>query len=148
MNDVIVSRVASLRSAPFTELKQMWRDLFQQDPPPYNRRYIESRLAYRIQELAYGGLKRETVRKLEQLGEQLDGGQGEIRRRRADNRPIVGTRLIRYWQGVPYEVVVGIDHFEYDGRRYRSLSSIARAITGTNRNGWTFFGFPSGRGMA
>ena len=148
MIEPVVARVASLRTAPFVELKQLWRDLFQQEPPPYNRRYLESRLAYRLQELAYGGLKRETVRKLEQLGDQLDGGQGEIRRRRADNRPTAGTRLIRHWQGVPHEVVVGIDYFEYDGRRYGSLSSIARAITGTNRTGWTFFGFPSGRGMA
>jgi len=147
MNDLIVARVASLRSAPFSELKQLWRDLFEQEPPPYNRRHVESRLAYRIQELAYGGLKRETVRKLEMLGEQLDGGQSEIRRRRADDRPIAGTRLIRYWQGVPHEVTVGVDYFEYDGRRYNSLSGIARAITGTNRNGWTFFGFASSRGM-
>lgn len=148
MIEPVIARVASLRTAPFVELKQLWRDLFQQEPPPYNRRYLESRLAYRLQELAYGGLKRETVRKLEQLGEQLDGGQAEIRRRRADDRPTAGTRLIRHWQGIPHEVVVGVDYFEYDGRRYRSLSSIARAITGTNRNGWTFFGFPSGRGMA
>ncbi len=74
MIEPVVARVASLRTAPFVELKQLWRDLFQQEPPPYNRRYLESRLAYRLQELAYGGLKRETVRKLEQLGDQLDGG--------------------------------------------------------------------------
>jgi hypothetical protein len=147
MSDLIIARVASLRTAPFKELQQMWRELFQQEPPLYNRRHIESRLAYRIQELAYGGLKRETVRKLELLGEQLDGGQSEIRRRRADDRPMAGTRLIRYWQGTPHEVTVGIDYFEYDGRRYSSLSGIARTITGTNRNGWTFFGFASSRGM-
>ena len=69
-----------------------------------------------------------------------------MRRRRVDNRPVAGTRLIRDWQGAPHEVVVGIDHFEYQGRRYRSLSSIAKVITGTNRNGWTFFGFASARG--
>lgn len=146
MNEPVVARVAALKTASAVELKQMWRELFLQDPPPFNRRFLETRLAYRIQELAYGGLKRETVKRLEKLGEQLDGGKDEVRRRRVDNRPIAGTRLIRDWQGVPCEVIVGVDHFEYQGRRYKSLSSIARAITGTNRNGWTFFGFASARG--
>jgi len=146
VNEPVVARVAALKTASAVELKQMWRELFLQDPPPFNRRFLETRLAYRIQELAYGGLKRETVKRLEKLGEQLDGGKDEVRRRRVDNRPIAGTRLIRDWQGVPCEVIVGVDHFEYQGRRYKSLSSIARAITGTNRNGWTFFGFASARG--
>ena len=57
------------------DLKQQWRDLFDTEPPPYNRRFLESRLAYRIQELAYGGLKPETIERLEALAEQLDGGK-------------------------------------------------------------------------
>jgi hypothetical protein len=101
----------------------------------------------RIQELAYGGLKRESAKRLELLGEKLDGGKQEVRRRRLDNRPVVGTRLIREWQGHPCEVLVGIDYFDYQGRRYKSLSSIARAITGTNRNGWAFFGLGSARSV-
>src|SRR5215218_5174491 len=72
------------------------------EPPPYNRRFLESRLAYRIQELAYGGLKKETIERLEALGEQLDGGNIVVRRTRVDNRPIAGTRLIREWQGVEH----------------------------------------------
>lgn len=146
MTEPVVARVAALKTAGTAELKEMWRELFQQEPPPFNRRFLETRLAYRIQELAYGGLKRETVKRLEKLGEQLDGGKAEVRRRRVDNRPVTGTRLIRDWQGVPQEVIVGLDYFEFQGRRYKSLSSIARTITGTNRNGWTFFGFPSARG--
>ena len=62
-----------------------------------------------------------------------------------NNRPIAGTRLIREWQGNPCEVLVGVDYFDYQGRRYKSLSSIAKAITGTNRNGWAFFGLVSAR---
>ena len=147
MTDSTVARVAALRTAGFNDLKQLWRELFQKDPPPFNRRYLETRLAYRIQELALGGLKRETVKRLEKLGEQLDGGKQAVRKRRTDGRPIVGTRLIREWQGVPCEVVVGLDHFEYGGKRYRSLSSIATHITGAQRNGWTFFGFSSSRGL-
>lgn len=144
MTESVVARVAALKTASAADLKQTWRDLFHQEPPPFNRRFLETRLAYRIQELAYGGLKRESAKRLELLGEQLDGGKLEVRRR-LNNRPIAGTRLIREWQGNPFEVLVCVDHFDYNGRRYKSLSSIARAITGTNRNGWAFFGLGSAR---
>jgi len=148
VTEPIVARVAALKTASTAELKQMWRDLFHQDAPPFNRRFLETRLAYRIQELAYGGLKRETAKRLELLGEQLDGGKKEVRRRRLDNRPIASTRVIREWQGAPFEDLVGAAHFDYQGRRYKSLSGIARAITGTNRNGWAFFGLGSARSSA
>ena len=88
MTETVVARVAALKTITTAELKQMWRDLFNQEPPPFNRRFLETRLAYRIQELAYGGLKRESARRLVQLGEQLDGGKQDVRRRRLDNRPI------------------------------------------------------------
>jgi hypothetical protein len=139
MTDTIVARIAALKTTPTPELKKQWRDLFDGDPPPYNRRFLESRLAYRIQELAYGGLKPSTIERLEALGEQLDGGNVEVRRRRVDDRPIAGTRLIREYQGVEHCVTVLVDGYEYQGRPYRSLSAIARAITGTRWNGWTFF---------
>ena len=73
--DHIPARLAALKNTSTPDLKQQWRDLFDREPPPFNRRYLETRLAYRIQELAYGGLKPETVRRLEALGEQLDGGE-------------------------------------------------------------------------
>ena len=80
------------------------------------------------------------------MGEKLDGGRTEIRKRRIDNRPVPGTRLIKDWQGQRIEVEVGVEDFLYNGQRYTSLSRIAREITGTSRNGWTFFGFASARG--
>ncbi len=147
MNDSVVARVAALKTADFADLKQMWREMFQTEPPPFNRRFLETRLAYRIQELALGGLRRETVKRLEKLGEQLDGGKADVRRRRVDGRPICGTRLIREWDGERHEVVVHVDDFEYAGQRYKSISRIAMVITGTNRNGWTFFGMSSGRSV-
>ncbi len=148
MNDSTVARVAALRTAPVHDLKRMWRDFFGQDAPPFNRRFLEARLAYRIQELALGGLKRETVKRLERLGDQLDGGKAAVRSRRVDGRPVAGTRLMREWNGNTHEVVVGIDYYEYQGRRYASLSSVAKVITGTNWNGWRFFGFMSARGLS
>ncbi len=142
----VLGRVASLKTTPTAELKQQWRELFAKEPPPFNRPYLQSRLAYRIQELAYGGLKAETRTRLEALGEQLDGGNVVLRRIRADSRPLAGTRLLREWKGVEHAVTVLADGFEWEGRPYQSLSAIARAITGTRWNGWTFFGLKSVRG--
>lgn len=143
--DPIPVRLATLKSAPTSDLKQEWRELFDTAPPPFNRRYLESRLAYRIQELAYGGLKPETIRRLERLGEELDGGDRKKSRVRADLMPIAGTRLIREWQGTEQTVTVTQDGFEWQGRPYRSISAIARAITGTRWNGWVFFGLKNHR---
>ena len=144
-HDPIPARLAALKSTPTKDLKDQWRELFDSEPPPFNRRYLESRLAYRIQELVYGGLKPETVRRLERLGEELDGGDRKKSRIRADFHPIAGTRLIREWQGVEHVVTVTVDGFEWQGRPYKSLSAIARAITGTRWNGWVFFGLKSRR---
>jgi hypothetical protein len=149
MSDQILARLAALKTTPTPKLKEQWRQLFEGEPPAFNRRYLESRLAYRIQELAYGGLKPETVRRLEKLGEELDGGRVDVRKRPANDRPISGTRLIRDYQGVEHCVTVRDNDFEYQGRPYKSLSAIARAITGTQWNGVVFFGLrSSGRKQA
>lgn len=144
-SDPIPARLLALKSASTADLKAQWRELFTSEPPAFNRRYLESRLAYRIQELAYGGLKPETVRRLEALGEELDGGDPVKRRIRTDMLPIIGTRLIREWQGTEYVVTVTATGFEWQGRPYKSLSAIARAIAGTRWNGWVFFGLKNGR---
>ncbi len=141
MTDSVLSRLAALKTMPSQELKQQWRDLFETEPPAYNRRFLESRLAYRIQELAYGGLKPETVERLESLADQLE--KGKTLRVRDDRRPISGTRLIRKWQGIEHCVTVRDTDFEYQGRPHKSLSAVARAITGTRWNGLVFFGLKS-----
>ena len=149
MNDPVLARLVALKTTPTPQLKEQWRQLFEGEPPAFNRRYLESRLAYRIQELAYGGLKPDTVRRLEKLGEELDGGRVDVRKRPANDRPISGTRLIRDYQGVEHCVTVRDNDFEYLGRPYKSLSAIARAITGTQWNGVVFFGLrSSGRKQA
>jgi hypothetical protein len=146
--DPIPARLAALKTTPTPDLKAQWRELFSTEPPPFNRKYLESRLAYRIQELAYGGLKPEIVRRLKALGEQLDGGNTTTRRIRADLKPIAGTRLIRDYQGVEQIVTVTQTGFDWQGRPYQSLSAIARAITGTRWNGWVFFGLKNHRRTA
>lgn len=145
MTDTVLARIAALKDTPIPQLKQQWRDLFETEPPPYNRRFLEHRLAYRIQELAYGGLKPETLKRLKLLGEELDGGDPIRRRQPANERPITGTRLIREYQGVEHCVTVRDTDFEYQGRPFKSLSAVARAITGTRWNGLLFFGLKNWR---
>ena len=144
----VLGRLAALKTTATPDLKQQWRELFAAEPPPYNRRFLESRLSYRIQELAYGGLKPETIQRLEALGEQLDGGNPVLRRIRGDDKPIAGTLLIREYGSVEHTVKVLHDGYEWQGRPYQSLSAIARAITGTRWNGWVFFGLKNRRGQA
>jgi Protein of unknown function (DUF2924) len=144
----VLRQIALLRDAPTADLKQHWRELFGKEPPPFSRPFLQNRLAYRIQEVAYGGLQPESVARLEAMGERLDGGNITLRRIRADDRPIAGTRLVREHHGIEHVVTVLNHGFEYDGRPYRSLSAIARAITGTRWNGWTFFGLNCRRGAA
>jgi hypothetical protein len=140
LSDTVLTRVAALKTLPIPQLKQQWRDLFETEPPPYNRRFLEHRLAYRIQELAYGGLKPETIKRLKAIAQDRGGGDPARRRRPAKDRPIAGTRLIREYQGVEHSVTVRNEDFEYQGRPYKSLSAIARTVTGTRWNGLVFFG--------
>lgn len=140
MTQTLLVRIAGLKTTPTADLKSQWRELFGKEPPPYSRTYLQSRLAYRIQELSLGGLKPQTIAHLEALGEALDGGKPEKRKVPAVGRLITGTQLIREYQGVPHTVIVRDTDFVYEGRPYKSLSAIARAITGTRWNGLMFFG--------
>src|SRR5258708_1855499 len=144
MTNSVLAQIGALKSTPVAGLKARWRELFGTEPPPYNRRFLESRLAYRVQELAFGGLKPETVERLAALAEGFDR-KATKRARSAQDRPIAGTRLIRDWQGIEHSVTVRDDGYEYQGRPYKSLSAIARLITGTRWNGWIFFGLKNQR---
>jgi hypothetical protein len=140
MKASVLSQLAALKGAPAPVLKAKWRELFETEPPAYNRRFLESRLAYRIQELAYGGLSRETLGRLRAMAKQYATRDAAERKARPVHRPIAGTKLIREYQGIEHCVTVRADDFEYLGRPYKSLSSIAREITGTKWNGLVFFG--------
>ncbi|MES2256469.1 MAG: DUF2924 domain-containing protein [Pseudomonadota bacterium] len=140
MSKAVLSQLAALQTMKTSELVAKWRELNDSDPPPYNKTFLISRLSYRVQELAYGGLKPETIKQLEALGKNLDGGSVTRRKVRADRRPVSGTQLQRDWKGQTHIVTVRTTDFEWEGRPYKHLTSIARAITGTNWNGWVFFG--------
>ena len=146
MKETVLAQLTALKGAPAAALKARWRELFDTEPPAYNRRFLESRLAYRIQELAYGGLGRETLERLTAMSKQYANLDPVERKAKPSLRPIAGTKLIREWQGVDHCVTVRLNDFEYLGRPYKSLSSVAREITGTKWNGWVFFGLKSTAG--
>jgi hypothetical protein len=138
MTTAILTQVAALPTMPTPNLKAMWRELTGTEPPPYNRTFLVKRLAYRLQELAFGGLSVQAERRLDDLVGELDGKKKP--KAKDMSAPVAGTKLIREWQGVLHEVTALAEGFEYQGRRYQSLSAVARAITGTRWNGPLFFG--------
>jgi len=144
MTESVFAQIAALKTAQIGDLKQKWLDLFEREPPPYNRRFLESRLAYRIQELAYGGLSAETIERLDVLADELEGKRPR-RRSAMDNRPIAGTQLIREWKGNSHCVTVRNSDYEYQGQPFKSLSAVAKHITGTQWNGHVFFGLKNTR---
>lgn len=146
MRNGVLAQIAELQELSHAELHERWRALYGAEPPTYNRALLIKRLAYRVQELAHGGLSefaRAELRRHMQA-ESLDAEAAEVarlkRRQRKNGMPVAGTRLIREWQGRRYEVTVVDGGFEYEGRRYRSLTAITKAITGTHWNGPAFFG--------
>jgi hypothetical protein len=137
MTDTVLVQIAALKTRSTSDLRNMWRELFDKEPPVLARRYLEDRLAFRVQELHYGGLSDRARRKLDALADRLEP---KAARRRDPGRPITGTRLVREWQGTEHQITVLDDGFDWEGRRYKSLSAVARAITGTRWNGPLFFG--------
>jgi Protein of unknown function (DUF2924) len=91
-----------------------------------------------------GSAKRPLPR-LDALADELTGKTSKRRGSLLQIRPIAGTRLIREWRSVEHCVTVRQEDFEYQGRPYKSLSAIARQITGTRWNGLVFFGLKSSR---
>lgn len=139
-HDPIPARIAALSQQPISDLKRQWRDLFEDTPPPFSRANLEHRLAYRIQELAYGGPDTGTRRILDALADEANGRASRKRSVLDPRNPIAGTKLLREWDGIEHSVTVLNSGFEWQGRPYKSLSAVAYAITGTRWNGYRFFG--------
>lgn len=140
--------IAALRTLPIDQLRKQWQRSFNVAVPKgLSRDLMVRALAWRMQEKVHGGLSQTARRKLHIFARQLRAGEDGA----FDPGPVLkpGTRLIREWQSRAIEVLVLGDGFEYDGRRYGSLSGIARQVTGTRWSGPRFFGLPkAGRGDA
>jgi hypothetical protein len=139
-HEPILTRLAALKAMSVNELKTEWQAMFDAPAPNNSRTFLESRLAYRIQELAYGGPDKQTRRLLDLLADEVEGTLTRKSQIADPRNPVVGTKLIREWDGIAHTVTVLKEGFEWGGQRYKSLSAVARAITGTRWNGYRFFG--------
>lgn len=134
----IEAEVAALEEMGLEDLRAVWRSRYGVPPKLRSPQLLRLNLAWRIQADAFGGLDAETKRRLRR------GGAGAA----AADRLQPGVRLIREWKGVPHEVVVEEGGFRYDGRVWKSLSEIARHISGARWNGPRFFGLRPDAGKA
>ena len=143
MQKTVLKQIDELNRMSMAELRKRWANLLGTDPGRLGRQYLIRRLAYRIQELAYGGLSQEARKQLEAVVDGRPTTAGKTCKR---GKTILstGTRLLREWHGERYEVVVEADGFRYEGKIYRSLSAAARAITGSHISGNLFFGLRRG----
>ena len=135
----ISGQIAHLRRLSRQQLLDLWQELHKMAISPGLRREVMIPfLAYRIQEIAYGGLKTATRAELRRLARALERSPSN----ELLNQPRIksGTRLSRHWHGEMHEVFVTESGFEYEGVAYRSLSEIARKVTGTRWSGPAFFG--------
>ncbi len=138
---------ALVRGASRDELSVLWQRHTRHPPPAgLSRRLLEFAAAWQLQAERYGGLSSATQRQLKRAIAELAGASGQAsaraasRRRSARPRPAPGTRLIREWGGRTHVVDVTETGVTYNGQPYRSLSEVARAITGARWSGPRFFG--------
>jgi len=137
----VTAQIARLPQLPMAEIKALWRELYGTDNPTHNRQFLERRIAYKLQEIEFrtvdeSGLLERNARRIQALIET-----GKAPKRDRELRLVPGTVLTREYRGVEHHVAVAQDgQYEYQGRRYPSLSMIAREITGTRWSGPLFFG--------
>lgn len=137
------AQLQRLEQARVIDLRAEWRRLFGTDPPRLSRDLLVRAIAYGIQERMFGGLSRPSLKRLrEPAGDPGDAGHG-AETPSPSLRP--GAKLVREWHGRTHVVVVTETGFDYAGSTYRSLTQIARLITGAHWSGPRFFGLASRR---
>ena len=120
-------------------LKAQWQEIFNQAPPfKASQDFMQGHIAWAQQAKEHGGIKRKANNQLKRMIQQLRSGTEPTPDKSLIIKP--GTKLIREYQGEKHEVITTADGFQYNGKAYGSLSSIARKITGTRWNGKVFFG--------
>src|SRR5918994_1302197 len=139
----VEAEIVLLGGLSLEALRERWHALYGNPAPRSLRRdFLIRAVAYQLQVKAFGGLSAATKRKLREIATAAREGRFDAAIVAPRVKP--GTRLIRVWRGETHSVLVLEDGFEWKGTRYRSLSLIAKTITGTNWNGWTFFGVKRG----
>ena len=122
-----LAQLMALKRMSVNEMKAKWEALFATPAPNNSRGYLELRIGWRIQELTHGGPSRETRRTLDLLADEVEGKKVRSTVISDPRNPVIGTRLVREWDGVEHVITVLQGGFDWQGRRYKSLSAIARA---------------------
>ena len=139
----VAAQIANLACRPMSELWTLWDRYFQSRPEYPNRTHVESRIAYKLQEEAFGGLSPVIKQRLEAIG--ANHSKIKLRARPREFHFAPGTRLVREWGEREHQVTVTADGlFEYEGRHFSSLTAVARHITGSHWSGPLFFGLDKG----
>ena len=135
----VTAKLKALEQMEHAALRAEWRRLYRTHPPKHvSRDLLMLGVAWKIQEQAYGGLGAATKRRVADLAKTLERDGDVTRSRVAQVRP--GAKLVREWRGETHTVIVREDGFEWQGRHWRSLSVVAREITGGHWSGPRFFG--------
>ena len=136
----VLTQIAQLPDFSIDDLRALWLELNGSTSPNSNRAFLERRIAYGLQERAF---RKVSQGLLERNAHRIDKllATGKVSKTDRDIRPVPGTVITREYRGQMHRVVVGTDgQYEFEGRRYPTLSMIAREITGTRWSGPLFFG--------
>ena len=144
----IAAEIKKLRAMKAVDLVGRYTDLFGKPPRVKNREHLWKRCVWKLQEKRLGGLSGVAKRRLEELIAEIDlpiaernrTASGVVKRTPRGDDPLPGTVLTRMWKGQEIRVLVRDDGFECDGELFRSLTGVARAVTGSKWNGRLFFG--------
>jgi len=154
MAETNLSQIMALRENSLDELKTKYEELFSgQKAPSNNKIFMWRKIAYRLQELEYGGISAETQSRIQQLIQQYDPINNKALRPDASikNRPkkndlsrdkrlpIPGTVITKEYKGISLQVKILKSGFEYNSKIYKSLTAIAKEVTGAHWNGYLFF---------
>ncbi|MDD3375791.1 MAG: DUF2924 domain-containing protein [Candidatus Omnitrophica bacterium] len=153
MKEAQLSKIMALKEKSLTELKEAYKKLFDGKKAPSNNKvYLWRKIAYRIQEIDYGGLSAKTKDKVQELIQKYDPinnktlrpntpeMNGPSRKHKRDKRlPILGTVITKEYKGKVLQVKILDSGYEYNNKKYKSLSSIAKEVTGAHWNGYLFF---------
>jgi Protein of unknown function (DUF2924) len=138
--------LAHLPEFTLSELRQQWRALYNSDASAHlSRELLVRAIAYRMQEVAHGGLRPQWQRELRQIAQEFKKTGAANLPPRPELKP--GTRLVREWRGRTYDVLVLDGGFSWQGAHYHSLSALATKITGTRWSGPLFFGLKANRSV-
>jgi len=154
MSTSTVTKIIELKNMPLDKLKEKYKEIFDGGKIPSNNKvYLWRKISYRIQEQEYGGITVKTQSKIQQLIQQYDPINNKTLRpnnmsenhpkksklSRDKRLPIPGTVIAKEYKGIKLQVKILESGFEYNNKIYKSLTAIAREVTGAHWNGYLFF---------